>query len=95
MKSKDRDIPTKKSLLVFNPVWVLMYVCTTSTLIKRLQKKLAGNYKRMKREILNKSWKHHPIKHKLYGHFPPISQTVRAKQAGYFLWFDFTAYQPL
>ena len=32
-----------------------------------LEKKLDGNYTRMVRAILNKSWGQHPTKHKLYG----------------------------
>ena len=36
---------------------ILLYGCTTWTLTKRLEKKLDGNYTRMQREILNKSWR--------------------------------------
>ena len=39
---------------------ILLYGCTTWTLTKRLEKKLDGNYTRMMREILNKSWRQHP-----------------------------------
>ena len=35
---------------------ILLYGCTTWTLTKRLEKKLDGNYTRMLRAILNKSW---------------------------------------
>ncbi len=38
------------------------------TLTKRLEKKLDGNYTRMLRAILNKSWRQHPTRHQLYGH---------------------------
>ena len=31
-------------------------------------KKLDGNYTRMLRAILNKSWRQHPTKQQLYGH---------------------------
>ena len=41
-------------------VSILLYGCTTSTLTKRLEKKLDGNYTRMLRAILNKSWRQHP-----------------------------------
>ena len=34
--------------------------CTTGTLTKRLEKKLDGNYTRILRAILNKSWQQHP-----------------------------------
>ena len=36
---------------------ILLYGCTTWTLTKRLEKKLDGNYTRMLRAILNKSWR--------------------------------------
>ena len=39
---------------------ILLYGCTTWTLTKRLEKKLDGNYTRMLRAILNKSWRQHP-----------------------------------
>ena len=42
-------------------VSILLYGCTTWTLTKRLEKKLDGNYTRMLRGILNKSWRQHPI----------------------------------
>ena len=38
-------------------VSILLYGCTTWTLTKRLEKKLDGNYARMLRAILNKSWR--------------------------------------
>ena len=41
---------------------------------------LDGNYTRMLRAILNKSWRQHPIKHQLYGHLPPITKTIQARQ---------------
>ena len=50
---------------------ILLYGCTTWTLTKRLEKKLDGNYTRMLRAILNKSWQQHPTRHQLYGHLPP------------------------
>ena len=40
----------------------LLYGCTTWTLTKRLEKKLDGNYTRMLRAILNKSWQQHPTR---------------------------------
>ena len=45
---------------------ILLYGCTTWTLTKRLEKKLDGNYTRMLRAILNKSWRQHPTRHQLY-----------------------------
>ena len=41
---------------------ILLYGCTTWTLTKRLEKNLDGNYTRMLRAILNKSWRQHPTK---------------------------------
>ena len=57
---------------------ILLYGCTTWTLTKRLEKKLDGNYTRMLRAILNKSWQQHPTRHQLYGHLPLI--TIRVKR---------------
>ena len=65
---------------------ILLYGCTTWTLTKRLEKKLDGNYTRMLRAILNKSWRQHPTKHQLYGHLPPITKTIqvgRTRHAGH------------
>ena len=59
---------------------ILLYGSTTWTLPKRLEKKLDGNYTRMLRAILNKSWRQHPTKHKLYGHLPPITKTIQARR---------------
>ena len=56
---------------------ILLYGCTTWTLTKRLEKKLDGNYTRMLRVILNKSWRQHPTRHQLYGHLPPITNQTR------------------
>ena len=46
-------------------VSILLYGCTTWTLIKLLEKKVDGNLTRMPRAILNKSWRQHPITHQL------------------------------
>ena len=65
---------------------ILLYGCTTWTLTKRLEKKLDGNYTRMLRAILNKSWQQHPTRHQLYGHLPPITKTIqirRTRHAGH------------
>ena len=60
---------------------MLLYRCTTWTLTKRLEKKLDGNYTRMLRAILNKSWRQHPTRHQLYGHLPPITKTIQVRRA--------------
>ena len=61
-------------------VSILLYGCTTWTLTKRLEKKLDGNYRRMLRTILNKSWQQHPTRCQLYGHLPPITKTIQARR---------------
>ena len=42
---------------------------------------LYGNYTRMLRAILNKSWRQHPTRHQLYGHLPPITKTIQVREA--------------
>ena len=59
---------------------ILLYGCTTWTLTKRLEKKLDGNYTRMLRAILNKSWWQHPTRHQLYSHLPPIMKTIQVRR---------------
>ena len=62
---------------------ILLYGCTSWTLNQRLEKKLAGNYTRMLRAILNESWQQHPTRHQLYGNLPPITKTFRARRTRY------------
>ena len=71
----------KRSFFQAAVVSILLYGCTTWTLTKRLKKKLDGNYTRMLRAILNKSWRQHPTRHQLYGHVPPISKTIPARRS--------------
>ena len=59
---------------------ILLYGCTTWTLTKRLEKKLDGNYTRMLRAILKKSWRQHPTRHQLYGYLPPITKTIQVRR---------------
>ena len=59
---------------------IQIYRCITWTLTKRLEKKLDGNYTRMLRAILNKSWRQHPTSHQVYGHLSPITKTIQARQ---------------
>ena len=61
-------------------VSILLYGCTTWTLTKRLKKKLDGNYTRMLRAILNKSWRQHPTRHQLYDHLPLITKTIQVRR---------------
>ena len=54
-------------------VSILLYGCTTWTLSKQQEKKLDGNYTRMLRAILNKSWWQ-------YGLLPPITKTIQDRR---------------
>ena len=47
-----------------------------------MDKKLDGNYTRMLRAILNKSWRPHPTKQQLYAHLPPIMKPDMQDAAG-------------
>ena len=71
----------KRSFFQAAVVSILLYGCTTWTPAKRLEKKLNGNYSRMLRAILNKSWRQHPTKHQLYGHLPPMTKTIQVRRA--------------
>ena len=70
----------KRSFFQAAVVSILLYGCTTRTLTKQLEKKLDGNYTRMLRAILNKSWRKHSTKHQLPGHLPPITKTIQVRQ---------------
>ena len=70
----------KRSFFQAKVVSILLYGCTTWTLTKRLEKKLGGNYTRMLRAILNKSWRQHPTRHQLYGHLSPITKTIQVRR---------------
>ena len=69
----------KRSFFQAAVVSILLYGCTW-TLTKRLEKKLDGNYTRMLRAILNKSWRQHPTRHQLYGHLPSITETIQVRR---------------
>ena len=76
----------KRSFFQAAVVSILLYGCTAWTLTKRMEKKLDGNYTRMLRAILNKSWRQHPTKQQLYGHQLPIIKTIkisRTRHAGH------------
>ena len=70
----------KRSFFQVSVVSVLLYGCTTWTLTKRLEKKLDGNYTKMLRAILNKSWRQQPPRYQLYVHLPPITKTIQARR---------------
>ena len=78
----DSDLTDKMKRCFFQAAVtsILLYGCTTWTLTKRLEKKLNGNYSRMLRAILNKSWRQHPTRHQLYGHLPPITNTIQVRR---------------
>ena len=69
----------KRSFFQAAVVSILLYGCTTWTLTKRLEKKIDGNYTKMLRAILNKSWRQHPTRLQLYGHIPPITKTIQVR----------------
>ena len=70
----------KHSFFQAAAVSILLYGCTTWTLTKRREKKLDGNYPRMLRAILNKSWRQHPTRHQLFCHLPHITKTIQARR---------------
>ena len=78
--ASDQTDKMKRSFFQAAVTSILLYGCTTWTLTKRLEKKLDGNYTRMLRAILNKSWQQHPTRHQLYGHLPPITKTIQVRR---------------
>ena len=71
----------KRSFFLAAIVSILLYGCTNWTLTKRLEKKLDSNYTRLLRAILNKSWRQHHTRHRLYGHLPPITKTIQVRRS--------------
>ena len=72
----------KRSVFQAAVVLILLYGCTSWTLTKHMEKKLDGNYTRMLRAILNKSWRQHPTKQQLYGYLPPIRKLSKLDEPG-------------
>ena len=62
-------------------VSILLYGCTTWTLMINLEEKLDGNHTRILHAVLNKSFKPHHTKKQLYSHLLPISQTIHLRWA--------------
>ena len=61
MWKSDLTNKMKRSFFQAAVVSILQYGCTTWSLTKQMEKKLDGNYTRMLRAILNKSWRQpHP-----------------------------------
>ena len=56
---------------------VLIYGSVSWTLTNSLEKRLNGNYTRMLRSILNRSWKYHPNNKEIYGNIPGICTSIR------------------
>ena len=69
----------KRSFFQAAVMSIMLYGCTTWTQTKWMEKKLDGNYPRMLRAILNKSWQQHPTKHQLYDQLPPITKTIQVR----------------
>ena len=82
-RKSDLTDKMKRSFFQATVVSILLYGCTTWTLTKRLEKKLGGNYTRMLRAILNKSWRQYPTRHQLYGHLPTITKTIQVRRTRY------------
>ena len=57
----------------------LLYGCTMWTLTTCMEKKLDGNYTRMLRAVLNKSWRQHSAKQQLCVYLPPITKTIQIR----------------
>ena len=73
----------KRSFFQAAVVSILLYGCTTLTLTKRIEKKLDGNYTRILRAILNKSWRQHLTKAsavRLPTYLPPITKTIKVRR---------------
>ena len=71
----------KRSFFQAAVVSIQLYGCTTWTVTKRMEEKLAGSYTRMLRVILNKSWRQHPTKQQLYGHQHPSRKLSKLDEA--------------
>ena len=63
-------------------LWILLYGCTTCKLIKGMEKKLDGNYRRMLRGILNKSLRPPTSHHENYQSLDESDMQDTAGEAG-------------
>ena len=73
----------KRSFFQAAVVSILLYGCSRWTLTKRLKKRLDGNYTKMLRATLNRCWRQHPTKQRLYGHLPPITKTIQIRRTSH------------
>ena len=48
-----------------------------------MEKKFDGNYTRMLRAILSKSWRQHPTKQQLCSHLTPITKAIQVRRTSY------------
>ena len=64
-------------------VSVLVYGSTTWTLTKCMEKKFDGNYTRMLRAILNKSWRQQPQSSSCMATYHPSWKTIQVRQTRY------------
>ena len=84
----DKKYVDKRCLCSYIHIYIYAYICMCVyihiveyiQITKRLEKKLDGNYTRMLRAILNKSWQRHPTRHQLYGHLPPITKSIQVRR---------------
>ena len=80
------SIPTRSYMITSNYDYkvrvmvIFRWLLLLWTLTKRLEKKLDGNYTRMLKAVLNKSWRQHPTRHQLYGHLPPITKAIQVRR---------------
>ena len=61
----------------------MLYGCSAWTFTKRMEKKLDGIYRRMLQAMLNRSWRQHPTKQKLYGHLQKLMKTIQVRRSRY------------
>ena len=80
IRKSDLTDKMKRSFFQDAFVSILLYGCTIWTQTIRMEKKLDGNYTRMLRDILNKSWTQYPTKQQLYVHFPLITETIQVRR---------------
>ena len=80
IRKSDRTDKMKHSFFQAAVMSILLYGCTTWSLTKRMEKKLACSYTKMLQAILNKSQRQHATKQQLYGHLPPITKTIKVRQ---------------
>ena len=63
-------------------VLIQLYGCTTWMPTKQMEKKLDGNYTRILRAILSRSWRQQPTKQQLYGNLQPITKRGGERGSG-------------